>query len=620
MSTGNNITALIDGEQIFRSIAEDINSVDRQGFIYMAFWMMDPYMTLDIRNQLTLGTLLGQKARQGVPIYLLVWDYCSSIVQSIQGTLSIHNRQAFGRVLQLLLIILPFYEPHIRQLIDDLYHRNPHVTVRRLTALVDDLRQQHHHNIHLILAQFPDYTMPSGQATLGGLNLGSHHQKILVVNRPGENGVRRLIAHIVGTNLHNDYLDNPEHRMNYPTIGSSLRNRPWHDTGVRLEGPEAAQVEGEFIRRWELNRLMTAYNSMPRLYPSGIINSFSRGINSCFAITSSQQTQIKTDLIHYLRRARHSIYVEDQYFSNTELIDEIINVYWAAEREGRRLDVCLLTNSPTEFRGFQSIMEIYRYVNFSKLRIATCESLRLNNDRIIQRQGSNWQLCSSSRLPDIIPPIIRDILRNVLPCSELRWDIPNLQVILGRGQRIPITAIREIRGGIRPAYIVSSDRTNNIHSRRRTIYVHSKTTIIDDEIVFIGSANYSVRSMEYDSESCLEIFDSEFATRLRKKLFAEMMGCNLSELDRHNRSTQFQRWNLYAKDNATHRSPIHGTNVYLIQYPDTQLYFVRIGQLVWTIIVEIARLRVRIPIIIHILRYQAEIGFQLLLLWLHNFH
>jgi phosphatidylserine/phosphatidylglycerophosphate/cardiolipin synthase-like enzyme len=620
MSTGNNITALIDGEEIFRSMAADMNSVDGQGFIYMAFWMMDPYMTLDIRNRLTLEALLRQKVEQGVPIYLLVWDYCSNIVQSIQGRLGIPDRQALGHVLQLLLIVLPFYEPHIRQLIDDLYHRNPHVTVRNLTTLVDNLHQRHLHNIHLILAQFPDYTMPSGQATFSGLNLGSHHQKILVVNRPGENGDRRLIAHIVGTNLHNDYLDNPEHRINYPTTGSSLRNRPWHDTGVRLEGPEAAQVEGEFIRRWELNRLMTAYSSMPRLTPSGISNHFSQGISSCFAITSSQQTQIKTDLIHYLRRARHSIYVEDQYFSNTELIDEIINAYLAAEREGRRLDVCLLTNSPTEFRGPQSIMEIYRYVNFLKLRVATCESLRLNDNRIIQRQGSNWRLCPTSRLPNIINPIFRDILRRILPCSELKWDIPNLQVIIGHGQRIPITAIREIRGGIRPAYIVSSDRTNNIRSRRRSIYVHSKTTIIDDEIVFIGSANYSVRSMEYDSESCLEIFDSEFATRLRKKLFAEMTGCSLSELDRHNRSAQFQRWNLYAKDNATHRNPVHGTNVYLIQYPDTQLNFVRIGQLVWRIIVEIARLRVRIPIIIHIIGYQAEIGFQLLLLWLHRFH
>jgi phosphatidylserine/phosphatidylglycerophosphate/cardiolipin synthase-like enzyme len=55
------------------------------------------------------------------------------------------------------------------------------------------------------------------------------------------------------------------------------------------------------------------------------------------------------------------------------------------------------------------------------------------------------------------------------------------------------------------------------------IYVHSKLMIVDDEVVFIGSANWGRRSMTFDSEIQLAIVDEaeQFAADLRTELWAE---------------------------------------------------------------------------------------------------
>lgn len=62
------------------------------------------------------------------------------------------------------------------------------------------------------------------------------------------------------------------------------------------------------------------------------------------------------------------------------------------------------------------------------------------------------------------------------------------------------------------------------------IYVHSKVMIVDDEVVFIGSANFSQRSMTCDGEVQLAIIDSAelFARDLRVALWSEHLGATVA--------------------------------------------------------------------------------------------
>src|SRR5262249_52484718 len=53
----------------------------------------------------------------------------------------------------------------------------------------------------------------------------------------------------------------------------------------------------------------------------------------------------------------------------------------------------------------------------------------------------------------------------------------------------------------------------------RLIYVHSKLALIDDAIAFVGSANFTTRSMLYDGELSLQLNDAATVTAIRNRVF-----------------------------------------------------------------------------------------------------
>jgi phosphatidylserine/phosphatidylglycerophosphate/cardiolipin synthase-like enzyme len=64
----------------------------------------------------------------------------------------------------------------------------------------------------------------------------------------------------------------------------------------------------------------------------------------------------------------------------------------------------------------------------------------------------------------------------------------------------------------------------------RPIYVHAKTTLIDDAWATAGSANLNGRGMATDSEINLSTTDSDVIRRLRLRLWSEHLGCAEDEL------------------------------------------------------------------------------------------
>ena len=552
MSTGNRIQALIDGEEIFQSLYNDIQAVDSEGFIYLCFWMFDPQMTLDVRTGQILGNIIARKANQGVKIRILLWDYYAVLAEQIlRGRSSILPYTALPGISGFIRLIIG---PAISDTLWQRFVQHRFVTTDNVLQLVNGLRARRPRpNVELCLAPFPDPTIPPGLARILGLDIGSHHQKTAIINMPGRSG-RRLRAYVLGTNLHDDYHDNQDHRINYPQTSDSLRTRPWHDTGAVAEGPVANEIEEEFIRRWELQR--QNYPGLTSIRPSGITQSFSQNMQSELLITSPipPPNSIRQALLDHIGRARLSVYIEDQYFFNLELTNALINQAVRVEDAGGRLHICLLTNGPNEFKanGIDLPMELFRFINFTSLQLATCEGVHVQGQtpfRLIRRRtGERWSL-----VPDT---------------GEQRWNLPNLQIIRQHGDPLRLVDVRQIVGGVRPAYALSTDGRGQAETNR-TVYIHSKLTIIDDRIVFIGSANYSVRSMEYDSEATLKINNRDLAGDIRLRLFEEMTGNE--RITQMSHEQQFTYWNECAERNAMFRtldeSQMTGASVNIIRYP-----------------------------------------------------
>jgi phosphatidylserine/phosphatidylglycerophosphate/cardiolipin synthase-like enzyme len=64
----------------------------------------------------------------------------------------------------------------------------------------------------------------------------------------------------------------------------------------------------------------------------------------------------------------------------------------------------------------------------------------------------------------------------------------------------------------------------------KDIYVHSKTMIVDDRYVLLGSANVAFTSLDFHSEMCVLVDHAPSALTLRRRLWAEHLCCQESEL------------------------------------------------------------------------------------------
>ena len=66
--------------------------------------------------------------------------------------------------------------------------------------------------------------------------------------------------------------------------------------------------------------------------------------------------------------------------------------------------------------------------------------------------------------------------------------------------------------------------------RTDPLYVHAKVAIVDDERLIVGSANLNEHSLFNDTEMCVVTDDAALATATRRRLWAEHLECDETEL------------------------------------------------------------------------------------------
>jgi phosphatidylserine/phosphatidylglycerophosphate/cardiolipin synthase-like enzyme len=90
-----------------------------------------------------------------------------------------------------------------------------------------------------------------------------------------------------------------------------------------------------------------------------------------------------------------------------------------------------------------------------------------------------------------------------------------------------------VASGTMQVYTLGSSLQEQGQTHYRSIYVHAKTTIVDDAWLTLGSANLNNRGMHDDTEMNVVIVHSEMARRLRILLMVEHVGlCDEDQLFR----------------------------------------------------------------------------------------
>lgn len=295
---------------------------------------------------------------------------------------------------------------------------------------------------------------------------GSHHQKLVVIRRPGD--PERDVAFAGGIDLCHSRRDDADHRGDRQAMQMSKRygdHPPWHDVQLRLRGPVVGALDATFRERWHdpapLDMLSPVAWVMDKLrgadlrpdpLPEQPPDPPPCGPHAVQVLRTYPDAHFEYDFAPHgersvargytkaLRRARRLIYLEDQYLWSTQVADLF------ARALADNPDLHLIAVLP--------------------------------------------------RHPDV----------------DGRFSLPPNQI--GRQQAIQACT------SVDPDRVHLFDLENH---QGTPVYVHAKVCVIDDEWACVGSDNFNRRSWTHDSElSCAVLDDTGvYARDLRLRLMRE---------------------------------------------------------------------------------------------------
>lgn len=276
--TGNKVQILIDGEDSFRLIAEDIEAARSYIYITGAFINLEFRPRPHTHPQQTIRQLLLERVAAGVRVYIHFWN---------------PNDRLFG-----------------------------HEVLKDSVVRCDDTEclAQVNAGPGCIIARWDD--APGGM-------VGCHHQKTFVMDG--------RLAWVGGINSVQNYWDTPRHdildrgRLALDGFGGSLERilkeaPPLHDSFMRLDGPCVADVEDSFIEYWnyaskpgKTDRLETTGRT-PRPHPDGVEAQVVRTIGKKANCKPKGEQGIREFYLNAVSGAKKIIYLENQYFYDEPIV------------------------------------------------------------------------------------------------------------------------------------------------------------------------------------------------------------------------------------------------------------------------------------------------------------
>jgi phosphatidylserine/phosphatidylglycerophosphate/cardiolipin synthase-like enzyme len=316
-----------------------------------------------------------------------------------------------------------------------------------------------------------------GQAILDavGRTVGSHHQKVLVV----ENADGRM-AFVGGIDVAMGRWDTPQHLPNDDRAegGRDKTNEGWHDTHCLIEGPAVDDVETNFRQRWNAHpgSVLEGRTPVPARDPSESIDPIPEAshyvqVNRTIPPGVPHFPFVDPDTgdpgawrarLNAINRARRFVYIEDQYLTMVDTGD------------------------------YESLMASATPLNFVPTHTDTIAAA------LRQR---------------IVGPSPLDFVAILVP-RRLSEDPRFANGVIYEMRKRFITFLTH---GLSDE--VKRDRLLVFHLRNATgqfTYVHAKNMIVDDVWASIGSSNMGYRSLTYDSELNCDVVDGAIVRGVRK--------------------------------------------------------------------------------------------------------
>ncbi|GAB3659817.1 phospholipase D-like domain-containing protein [Glycomyces tarimensis] len=163
------------------------------------------------------------------------------------------------------------------------------------------------------------------------------------------------VAFSIGSVFVQEYFDGPEHRIDDPRRGHqrwrSSVLAPTHDVSARLTGPAVADLDAAFRLHWthagpdDLPKFKAPADSDTGDLPVQVTRTLHGGR---YAGLPDGETGILESYLRAIANAEDFIYLENQYFTSTEIVDALVD----AVRRSERLQVIALINSRPDVPGY----------------------------------------------------------------------------------------------------------------------------------------------------------------------------------------------------------------------------------------------------------------------------
>ncbi|ESQ32074.1 hypothetical protein EUTSA_v10003659mg [Eutrema salsugineum] len=462
--------------------------------IYITGWSVYPDITL-IRDpkrsrpggNMKLGELLKKKAEENVTVLMLVWDdRTSNEAFKRDGLMMTHDQETYD------------------------YFKNTKVRC-------------------VLCPRNPD----NGGSIVQGFEVAAmftHHQKTVVVDAEvdGSKTKRRIVSFLGGIDLCDGRYDTEEHPLfgtlnnvhstdfHQPNFdGASIKKggprEPWHDIHCKLDGPAAWDVLYNFEQRWMKQGSGIRYLiSMARLseitvpplpivesdnaegwtvqlfrsIDDGAAEGFPEDPREASSVITGKDNVIERSIqdayINAIRRAKHFIYIENQYFLGSSF-------GWSS-RDVNLNEINALHLIPKEI-SLKIVSKIEAGERFSVYIVIPLWPEGKPGSASVQAI-LDWQRRTMEMMyTDIIIALRRKGL-DANPRDYLSFFCLGNREVNKAGEYWPPE---------KPE--ANSDYARAQESRRFMIYVHSKMMIVDDEYIIIGSANINQRSMDGGRDS-----------------------------------------------------------------------------------------------------------------------
>lgn len=529
----------------------DVALRNAKKFIYLCDWQFSPNVRLvrDTSGGETVGELLKRKAEEGVTVLLLAGDYQNSDLNLDAEQYFRGSRVVVERMLR-------------KKQNFDFAGNKTHVSLSEFT---------HHQNSIVADAEISGSSKRSIVAFLGDMDMvyGRYdsHQHPLFVQGKQE----------YANDFYQDSAD--VHRGYGPRL-------PWHDVHSRLVGPAAHDVLKNFEERWtkqitERLKLLVNVNTsefkvekpeqqtVPEEYQWQVqilrsINSDSLIVNSECAERMSSKRGRKTEATisrgHSLlvRKAEKFIYIENHHFMGSSY----------AWLEQNKTDKCrhvlpmeIVSKIGEKIKAgqrFAAYIVIPMRPN-GKPDDPICADMLLNQRLTIQMMYKK------------VAGFIKAAGTKALPTDYLNFYFLGKRELKEDGRAPPNSSQK-----------TSATAENLTKTRRFMIHVNSKTIIVDDSYIIVGSASANQKSMggNRDTDLAMMAYQSSYKYKegslprgqvhgFRMGLWAEHTNKVIDEYLDPSSVECVQKINSQAEDNLLKycQNELCALNGYLIKYP-----------------------------------------------------